>query len=86
MPASMSLERALGFVGGPPQVFAGANFTGSPLHWHGDAWNCVVHGAKSWLLLPPEAAVYACSTEPVSRWASEPAPCWRVGSCVVVYA
>eukprot|EP01043_Picozoa_sp_COSAG02_P003030 COSAG02_NODE_72_length_41961_cov_13.243658_6_plen_145_part_00 len=33
----------------------------SPIHWHNDAVNYAVHGAKLWTLLPPLHAVYMYS-------------------------
>ena len=37
----------------------GAAGSGSPVHWHNDAINVAVQGAKLWTLLPPPHAVYS---------------------------
>ena len=33
--------------------------SGAQPHWHGLAWNWLVHGRKEWLLWPPQEATYA---------------------------
>lgn len=41
------------------QFYVGPAGSGSPIHWHNDAVNYAVHGAKLWTLLPPPHAVYS---------------------------
>eukprot|EP01043_Picozoa_sp_COSAG02_P037861 COSAG02_NODE_2874_length_7845_cov_4.528660_2_plen_222_part_00 len=41
------------------QLYVGPAGSGSPIHWHNDAVNYAVHGAKLWTLLPPLHAVYS---------------------------
>jgi hypothetical protein len=51
-----------------PQFYLGGPGTGSPLHFHKDAFNALIYGKKRWFLLPPSQALY--STLPVSSWAA----------------
>jgi ankyrin repeat protein len=48
------------------QFYLGPRGSGAPLHYHGSAWNLLVHGRKRWFLLPPQRAAY--STRPVLEW------------------
>jgi hypothetical protein len=41
------------------QLYVGGPRSGSPVHFHNDATNYLVYGAKLWTLLPPPAAVYS---------------------------
>lgn len=38
----------------PPQLYLGGAGTGAPLHFHGDAFNVLVHGRKQWWIFPPD--------------------------------
>ena len=40
------------------QFYLGGAFSGAQPHWHGHAWNWLVHGRKRWFLWPPEHAIY----------------------------
>jgi hypothetical protein len=46
------------------QFYVGAVASGSPMHYHKDAINFLIYGAKQWYLLPPSEATY--STVPVA--------------------
>eukprot|EP00055_Hartaetosiga_balthica_P006043 m.18576 g.18576 ORF g.18576 m.18576 type:complete len:632 (+) comp4980_c0_seq1:56-1951(+) len=39
------------------QFMAGIESTGAPLHYHQDAWNCLIKGEKRWLVYPPSQAL-----------------------------
>jgi len=54
------------------QLYVGPAGSGSPLHWHNDAVNYAVHGAKLWTLLPPPHAVYR-----YAQWQAMLGLCWR---------
>ena len=41
------------------QFYLGGAGAGAQPHWHGLAWNWLVHGRKRWLLWPPDSAVYS---------------------------
>mmetsp|Transcript_2583 Transcript_2583/g.5889 ORF Transcript_2583/g.5889 Transcript_2583/m.5889 type:complete len:575 (-) Transcript_2583:159-1883(-) len=41
------------------QLFLGPEGAGSPMHFHNNAFNIVVFGAKRWFLLPPTQRVYS---------------------------
>ena len=41
------------------QFYLGPAASGAQPHWHGAAWNWLVHGRKRWYLWPPEEASYA---------------------------
>ena len=49
-----------------PQFYLGGPGTGSPLHFHKDAFNALMYGKKRWFLIPPASALY--STVPISTW------------------
>jgi hypothetical protein len=51
-----------------PQFYLGGPGSGSPFHFHKDAFNALMYGKKRWFLLPPSLALY--STIPVSSWAA----------------
>ena len=40
------------------QFYVGPAFSGSPPHYHADAWNALAHGRKRWFLYPPDDALY----------------------------
>jgi hypothetical protein len=42
-----------GFTKGAVQFALGGALSGTPLHWHNDAMNYLVRGAKLWTLEPP---------------------------------
>ena len=48
------------------QLYVGSAGSGSPLHFHEDAWNAAFRGRKEWFVLPPADAVY--STVPIKAW------------------
>jgi hypothetical protein len=48
------------------QFYLGGPGSGSPFHFHKDAFNALMYGKKRWFLLPPSQALY--STIPVSSW------------------
>ena len=56
----------------PAQFYLGAAGSGAPLHFHGDAFNVLVHGRKQWWLFPPDAGNY--SAMPAMQWVSEVLP------------
>ena len=43
------------------QFYLGGRGAGAQPHWHACAWNMLLHGAKQWVLSPPERASYAQS-------------------------
>lgn len=43
------------------QFYLGARESGAQPHWHGAAWNWLVHGSKRWFLWPPSEAFYTQS-------------------------
>jgi hypothetical protein len=49
-----------------PQFYLGGPGTGSPFHFHKDAFNALMYGKKRWFLIPPASALY--STVPISTW------------------
>ena len=42
-----------------PGLYAGANGSGNPFHYHAQTWNALVAGAKRWLLYAPNASFYS---------------------------
>ena len=40
------------------QFYLGGRSSGAQPHWHGAAWNWLVHGRKRWYLWPPSSATY----------------------------
>jgi hypothetical protein len=67
-PAWLNKE-ALGLQLDVPQLYVGRAGSGSPMHFHSDAWNACFKGEKLYALLPPEAAVY--SVTPLREWLKE---------------
>lgn len=55
-----------------PQFLLGGPGSGSPLHFHLDAFNVVAWGRKHWWVLPPVAAAY--SKELPATWTTGEAP------------
>lgn len=47
------------------QFYHGPAESGAPVHFHGDAWNLLVHGRKRWLIYSPMDGFY--STQPSSE-------------------
>ena len=43
---------------GTIQFYLGPAGSGAQPHWHGSAWNWLVHGRKQWELWPPSEATY----------------------------
>ena len=43
------------------QFYLGPAASGAQPHWHGAAWNWLVHGRKRWWFWPPSEAIYAQS-------------------------
>lgn len=41
------------------QFALGPALTGAPMHFHGRAFNALVHGVKLWVLLPPPLAIFS---------------------------
>ena len=41
------------------QFYLGGKGAGAQPHWHSTAWNWLAHGAKRWLLWPPQRAMYS---------------------------
>ena len=41
------------------QFYLGPDRSGSPFHFHGDAFNVVLYGHKQWWLAPPSTAVFS---------------------------
>ncbi len=41
------------------QFYMGPTLSGSPVHFHRNAWNILVYGQKRWFLYPPDKAFYS---------------------------
>ena len=41
------------------QFYLGPTLSGSPVHFHRNAWNILVYGQKRWFLYPPDKAFYS---------------------------
>ena len=54
------------------QFYVGPQASGAPVHFHGDAVNMLVYGAKQWALLPPPIAQY--SKLPAQQWFGDVLP------------
>jgi len=48
------------------QFYLGPVLSGSPIHFHRNAWNILIYGQKRWFLYPPDKAFY--SKEHVWDW------------------
>jgi len=48
------------------QFYLGPMESGAPVHFHGNAWNILMHGRKKWLMYPPLQGFY--STVPIRSW------------------
>jgi len=55
-----------------PQIFLGPAYTGSPIHYHGQAINIQAYGRKRWFLYRPEDAMYRAV--PVHQYLTEEWP------------
>eukprot|EP01119_Soliformovum_irregulare_P012678 TRINITY_DN3305_c3_g1_i3.p1 TRINITY_DN3305_c3_g1~~TRINITY_DN3305_c3_g1_i3.p1 ORF type:complete len:601 (+),score=183.08 TRINITY_DN3305_c3_g1_i3:16-1818(+) len=51
------------------QFMIGPKNSGSPPHFHGDAWNALIFGKKHWFLYPPDRAFF--SRKHVMKWYEE---------------
>lgn len=51
------------------QFYVGPPLSGSPVHFHRNAWNVLIYGQKRWFLYPPNRAFY--SKEHVWDWWKE---------------
>ncbi len=41
------------------QFYLGPTLSGSPIHFHRNAWNILIYGQKRWFLYPPDKAFYS---------------------------
>ncbi len=41
------------------QFYLGPTLSGSPVHFHRNAWNILIYGQKRWFLYPPDKAFYS---------------------------
>ena len=58
MEPPQGLEDSLALHLSDAQLYVGNKGTGSPFHFHEDAWNATLRGRKEWFLLPPSDSIY----------------------------
>ena len=63
------------------QFFMGPANSGAPMHFHGAAYNLLVHGRKRWLLTPPGHSTF--SMLPARKWLSTRLPQLRARNASV---
>ena len=63
------------------QFFLGPANSGAPMHFHGAAYNLLVHGRKRWLLTPPGHSTF--SMLPARKWLSTRLPQLRARNASV---